>query len=204
MSLDDWHLVFVFICLVLVLTAFSPVVMAYLRMKGEPFLAIAVLGEKEIAEHYFPGDDPDIDVEEEVHWTIYLYNHMGKALYVAVRVKLLNSTMLDPSSTTFNQSPSPIVYEVRRTLLNNETWLYPFNWSLIKVSLDGNSTIIEGLMINGEPIQTKVSAKNGYNFRMVFETWIYDETLKDFIFGFVSKEHSDCFWNQIWFNVTHA
>jgi hypothetical protein len=202
MSLDDWHLVFVSVCLVFVLGACAPVAMAYLPRSGEPFMALAVLGEKGMAEKYYPGDDPSIEVGEEVHWTLYLYNHMGEARYVAVRVKLLNSTMLAPNSTSCSPSPAPVVYEVRRVLLDNETWLYPLDWSLLNVSWDSESIMIDGLMINGRPFQTGVEAVHGYNFRVVLELWGYEESSEGFIFGWASDGESRCVWNQIWFNTT--
>ena len=139
MSLEDWHLVFVSVCMVLVLAACTPVVMAYLPRRGEPFMALAVLGEEGMAEKYYPGDDPDIELGEEVRWTLYLYNHMGEARYVAVRVKLLNSTMLAPNSTSCSPSPAPVVYDVRRVLLDNETGFYPFSWSVEEIEVVGES-----------------------------------------------------------------
>lgn len=204
MSLDDWHLIFVSACLILALTSLAPLVMAYLPGREEPFFALAVLGEEGMAELYYPGDAPNIEVGEEAHWILYLYNHMGEAQYVAVRAKLLNSTVLAPNSTTLFQSPSPTIYETRRIIRDNETWLHPFDWSLLNVSRDGDSTIIEGLMINGEPFKTNVIGKNVYNFRLVFELWTYDEKSQDLIFGWVSNESYRCAWNQIWFNVTYA
>jgi hypothetical protein len=204
MSLDDWHLVYISVCLVLVLASFAPVVIAYLPRRGEPVMALAVLGEEGMAEKYYPGDDPSIEVGEEVHWTLYLYNHMGEARYVAVRVKLLNSTMSAPDSTSSTPSLAPVVYEVRRVILDNETWLYPLVWSLLKVGEYGDLVSIEGLMINGRIFQTGVEAVHGYNFRVVIELWVYDEASENFIFGWMSGPESSYAWNQIWFNVTSA
>jgi hypothetical protein len=202
MSLDDWHLVFVSVCLVLVLASFAPVVIAYLPRRREPFMALAVLGEEGMAEKYYPGNDSSIGVSEVVHWTLYLYNYMGEVRYVAVRVKLLNSTMLAPNSTSCSPSPAPVIYEVRRVLLDNETWLYPLDWSLLNVSWNSESIMIGGLMINGEPFQTDAEAVHGCNFRVVLELWGYEESSGGFIFGWASGEESHCAWNQIWFNTT--
>ena len=204
MSLDDWHLVFVSVCMVLVLAACVPVVMAYLPERNEPFMALAVLGDEGMAEKYYPGDDPNIEVGEEVRWTLYLYNHMGEARYVAVRVKLLNSTMLAPNSTSCTPSAAPVVYETRRVLLDNETLLYPLDWGLLEVGGEGDLVSIEGLMINGGSLQTGVEAVHGYNFRVVLELWVYEEASEDLTFGWASGEESRCAWNQIWFNVTSA
>jgi hypothetical protein len=201
MSLDDWHLAFVSVCMVLVLAACAPVAMAYLPRRGEPFMALAVLGEEGMAEHYYPGDDPDIDVGEKVSWTIYLYNHMGEAQYVAIRVKLLNSTMSAPNSSSCSPSPAAIVYEIRRVLLDNETWLYPFSWSIEDLSV-GELRQIERLSVNDDLIRTNVFAEEGYNFRFVLELWVYEGDLEDFRFGWSSGDESHCAWNQIWFNST--
>ena len=70
MNLDDWHLVFVSACLVVVLVVCAPVALAYLPRRGEPFMALALLGEEGMAEHYYPDDDPSIEVGEEVSWTV--------------------------------------------------------------------------------------------------------------------------------------
>ena len=202
MSLDDWRLVFVCVCLVLVLAACAPVVMAFLRIREEKFFALAVLGEEGMAEHYYPGDDPDIDVGEEAHWTIYLYNHMGEVQYVAVRVKLLNSTTLAPNSTSCIPSPAPVVYDVRRVIFDNETWLHLVTWSIKEVGLVGDFLNIYLLSMNGAYFETNVVARDGYNFRIVLELWVYDESLNDFQFGWNYDDEMHCAWNQVWFNVT--
>ena len=201
MSLDDWHLVFVSVCLVLVLAVCSPLAMAYLPRRGEPFFALAVLGEEGMAEHYYPGDDPLIEVGEEVRWTLYLYNHVGEAQYVAVRVKLLNSTMLAPNSTSCSPSPAPVVYEVRRVMMDNETWLYPFSWSIEDVEPVGDFLEIKQLSMNGGPIGTRSVAEGGSNYRFIIELWVYDEDFKDLQFGWRYGDELRCAWNQIWFNA---
>ena len=204
MSLDDWYLVFVSVCLVLVLAVCSPLVMAYLPRRGEPFFALAVLGEEGMAEHYYPGDDPLIEVGEEVRWTLYLYNHVGEAQYVAVRVKLLNSTMLAPNSTSCSPSPVPVVYEVRRVMMDNETWLYPFSWSIEDVEPVGDFLEIKQLSMNGGSIGTRAVSEGGSNFRFIIELWVHDEDFEDFRFDWRYGDELRCAWNQVWFNATSA
>jgi len=201
MSLDDWYLVFVSVCLVLVLVACAPVAVALLPSREESFFALAVLGEEGMAELYYPGDDPQIEVGEEVHWTIYVNNQMGEVQYVAVRVKLLNSIELAPNSTSFSPSPSPVIYEVRRVLLDNETLLYPFSWSIENVEPVDDFLEITQLSMNGGSVGTRVIAEGGSNYRFIIELWVYDDDFKDLRFGWRYGDGLRCAWNQVWFNA---
>jgi hypothetical protein len=204
MNLDDWRLVFVSVCLVLVLGVFGPFVMAYFPRGEERFFALAVLGEEGMAEKYYPDDDSNVSVGEDVHWTLYLYNHMGEVSYVAVRVKLLNSTMTAPNSTAYVPSPAPTVYEIKNVLSNNETWLCPFSWSIEEVGRFEDFVGVNRLSVNGDLIETDVFSEDGLDFRFVFELWVFDENSDDFRFGWSYSDESRCVWNQLWFNATQV
>jgi len=202
MSLDDWRLVFVSVMLILMMGVFGPIAMAYLPRGQEKFLALAVLGEEGMAEKYYPGDDPNIGVGENVNWTLYIYNHMGEAQYVAVRVKLLNSTILPPNSADCVPSSAPVVYEIRDVLLNNETRLHVFSWSIEEAGRFGDSVGISLLSVNGDLVEAEFYSMDGYNFRLVFELWVFDDKLDDFRFGWSYGDEPRCVWNQLWFNMT--
>jgi len=202
MNLDDYRIVFVLISFFLIICACVPLVTALLPTKEDPFLAVAVLGENKKAESYYPSDDPHIEVGEKVHWFIYLHNHMGELKYVALRVKLANSTFLTTNSISCNPNPAPIIYEVRRILLNNETWLYPFTWSIQSVESYESYLGIRRLTINDRNIETWVIAKENNNYRIIFELWVYDENIDDFQFGWRYRDEMRCALNQIWFYIT--
>ena len=202
MNLEDWHLVFVSFCLVLVLIACVPLVLKILPSREEYFFALAVLGENRKAEGYYPKNDPRIEVGEEVRWNIYLYNHMGEAQYVSVKVKLLNSTISAPNSTSIEPSSTEAIYEIRRIVLKNETWLYPFSWSIEDLDLQNNYVEIKHLKINTNIIEASSIAQVGTNYRLILELWVYDENIKDFRFGWINEGELYCAWNQIWFNAT--
>jgi hypothetical protein len=202
MRLDEWHLVFILITLMLVGAACTPLITSYLFRTGEPFLALALLGEEGMAEHYYPQNDPNIAVGDVVQWTLYLYNHVGEAQYVAVRVKLLNASMLAPNATSCTPSPALVVYEARRVVVDNETWLYPVSWSIGRVEQDGAFTKITRLRVNEGDFETDVIAIGGYNYRLIFELLVFDEDLKALQFGWSSGDELYCAWNQVWFNAT--
>ncbi|MFX0132470.1 MAG: hypothetical protein ACFFDN_02365 [Candidatus Hodarchaeota archaeon] len=113
----------------------------------------------------------------------------------------MNSTILAPDSVSNNPSPAPVVYEVRRVLLNNETLFYPFSWSIEDVESVGNFLEIKLITVNGVPIRTQAIAEGGSNFRFILELWVYDEGFEDFRFGWRYGNEMHYAWNQIWFNV---
>lgn len=204
MSLDDWHLVFVSVCFILILVAFIPLAKVLITSKYEPFFALALLGEEGMAEHYYPGDDSSIEVGEVVGWSVYLYNHIGETRYVAIRVKLLNSSMLAPNASSCSPAIAPVVYEVRRVMMHNQTWLSPLNWSILKIERVGDFLDVISFSINGNTIDTHVVALYGSNYRLVVELWVYDEVYDDFQFGWSTTGEVQCVWNQVWFNVTSS
>ena len=177
--------------------------MTYMQRKEEAFLSLAVLGEEGMAEHYYPDEDVSIKVGEQVSWTIYVNNRIGEAQYVAVKVKLLNYSILSPNSTLCIHCTAPVVYEFRRVLLDNETWHFPFNWSIRNVEWVGDNLSIKSFSLNGDLINTNIVALHGYNYRFVLELWTFDEKIGDFKFGWrYDDEDFYCAWNQVWFNVT--
>jgi hypothetical protein len=188
--------------MVLVFAACVPVVIALLPRREESFLELAVLGEEGMAEHYYPDDIPQIEVGEKIRWNVYLYNYMGETKYIAVRVKLLNSTILAPNSTLCSPSPAPVVYEVRRVMMHNQTWLFPFSWSILKVDRVGDFLDVSSFLANDDSIDTHVVALYGFNYRIVLELWVYEEELGDFRFGWGHGDEARCVWNQVWFNIT--
>jgi hypothetical protein len=205
MSLDGWRrgLIYAVIISLLSLVAviYAPLVLARLS-RDEPFFALGVLGKEGKAGHYYPGDDPNIEVGEPVDWVIYLYNHMGGPRYVALRFKLLNSTMPPPEAEGGAPSRAPVFFEVRRVIANNETILLPFSWSIEGAQVIGDSTVIRRLSAMGETYETYAVAREGRDFRVVIELWIYDERTGDFEFGWSHGGESHGPWVQIWFNAT--
>ncbi|MFX0210620.1 MAG: hypothetical protein ACFFDT_31865, partial [Candidatus Hodarchaeota archaeon] len=151
-----------------------------------------------------PGDNEDIGIGELVQWNVYLDNQMGEVQYVAVRMKILNSSMPSPNSTSCIPSTSPVVYEERRTLLVDEAWLFPLNWTINSIEQDDDFIVIEGISVNNRDISVHAVSNNGINYRFIFELWVYDDELGGFRFGWDSRDESHCAWTQVWFNVPLA
>ncbi len=170
---------------------------------SEQFFAMWILGSEGMAEHYYPGDDPNLRVGEEVNWTLGIYNHMGSLQYVVVHVKLLNSTTASPDEVKGTPSPVPQIMEFTRVLADNETWSTPFNWKIENLALRGRSLVLTGLSINRNHLTGDfVAAVSGFNYRFVFELWFYDLGSNDLAFSWDAGGAKHSVWTQIWFNAT--
>jgi len=201
LNLENYRTLFVSVSLILILVASAPVIGMFLPREEEPFFALALLGVGGMADQYYPDGDPNIGVGVPVRWHLYLYNHMGGAQYVAVRVKLLNSTLPGPDSALYRPSPVPAFFELRRVLVNNETWISLFFWRVSGADYRDMVAITQ-LVVNNVTLSLDARALRGYNFRLVFELWVYDDASGGFGFGWRSGQEYRCAWNQIWFNVT--
>lgn len=202
MNLEEYHILFVVGTLILILAAAAPVIGMVMPRSVEPFFAMGVLGENGMAEHYYPDDNSNIRVGSLVRWHVGVYNHMGSIQYVAVRFKILNSTLPGPDSSSCVPSSVPAFLEFRQILASNETWWFPFYWSISKTRYLGDVVTITELVVNNVTLGLAAHAVSGFNFRMVFELWVYDEASQGFVFAWKSGGDNKCVWTQIWFNVT--
>lgn len=170
---------------------------------SEPFFAMWILGSGGLAEHYYPRDDPNLMIGEDVNWTLGVYNHMGSIQYVVVRVKLLNSTLASPDELTGTPSPVSSILEYTRVLVDNETWSIPFLWKILNLTTTGERVAITGLLVNQYAIGGVVAtAVSGFNYRFVFELWFYDPAKDDLSYSWRTGDSIHCVWTQIWFNAT--
>jgi len=170
---------------------------------SEQFFAMWILGSEGLAEHYYPRDDPNLVVGEQLNWTLGVYNHMGSLQYVVIRAKLLNSTLAPPDELTGTPSPVPPIVEFSRVMLENETWSVPFPWRISSISRRGEALLITELSVGKAVLKGELAtAVSGINYRFIFELWFYDQTVDDFTFAWKTKDTPHAVWTQIWFNAT--
>jgi hypothetical protein len=169
----------------------------------EQFFQFYVLGANHLAADYYPQSNSNIRLSEKVEWYIGVTDLMGNVQLVSIRVKLGNETISPPNDTGGLPSPAPLVTEFMRFIQNNETWELPFAWLISNfLSIDGSTRILE-LQINNQtfPVQG-LWARNGYNFRLIFELWTWDVNTAQFQFGWHSATERRVAWLQLWFNAT--
>jgi len=180
--------------------------LAYVSVTPRPreqFFQIYVLGETGKAERYYPNNNPNIPSGKAVKWYLGTTNFMGSVQYVVIKVKLGNSTIKAPDDINYTPSPAPVLLQFKRVLMNNETWEFPFIWTIQKIDAHDNVISPTMLEINGVAVRnSQVRASKGYNFRVVFELWTFDPESVGFVFGWRTGAERRVAWLQIWFNAT--
>lgn len=172
----------------------------------DEYFAFYTLGLGGLAERYFPSSTANILPGTALTWSVGVYNHMGILRMVKVRFKLLNLTMQGPDQVNGIPAQRDPFFEVTRLILSNETWILPVAWSVGNATIVGNFTEIHSLIFNKRVLTSNVeiSALHGYNFRIVIELWVYDDTTGAFGFQWAANGDERVAWNQLWFNMTQV
>ena len=169
--------------------------------KEEPFFALGLLGNEGLAEQYYPGTEPIIYVNSPIRWNIHIYNHMGKAQQIKIKIKLMESNIPSPNATTCTPSPIIEIYEIRKILQNNETLMIPYEWTIREVLKINNSLPFLLMDINEDTINIDMNLDKEKTLKMVFELWVYDKDIDDFTFGWTVRGETHCAWNHIYFDL---
>jgi len=168
----------------------------------ERFFQLYALGETKMTERYYPNNNTNIPIDMLVKWYLGTTNFMGSTQLAIIRAKLGNQTLTPPNETTVAPASLPTLIEFRRVLQNNENWEFSFNWKIENTTIVGNLTYLT-LNINGiETHIAEVGAKDGYNYRLIFELWTLDTESNDIIFGWKTSNERRAAWLQLWFNAT--
>lgn len=172
----------------------------------ERFISISTLGANMSTGEYYQADNSSIVPGHTVSWYLNVYNHAGESEYIAVRVKLLNSTERGPNDTSQTPSPTDHIYEFTQLVKANSSWTIPFDWTISKISfdVDSNRIAINNIVIGATTIEgLDVRGPQQHGFKMIFELWVYDSRIGKFVYQwpFGNDNSSRNAWNQIWFSV---
>jgi hypothetical protein len=114
--------------------------------------------------------------------------------------------MSAPDSQRQVPSAANAFMQIKHVLLKNETWIAPIRWSVTNATEARSIVTIFAIVFNSTVVteNLSVAAKNGYNFRMVIELWVYTPETQEFEFAWMSAGQLRSSWNQIWFNMTQT
>jgi uncharacterized membrane protein len=171
----------------------------------ERFFQFYVLGQHELAADYFPQNNTNLHIGSVVSWYVGVTNLMGNVQLVEIRVKLGNGTTAAPNDTSATPSSASELARFDRFLMNNETWELPFVWSITNATTTAGTTRVFTVQVNNKsyPI-SDWSAKNGYNFRLILELWVWQTNTSTLEFGWNNNGEHRTAWLQLWFNMTNV
>jgi hypothetical protein len=168
---------------------------------SEKFLSLTTLGSEGMVGLYYPNDNATMNVGDRAQWFLNVYNRMGEAELVAVRIKLLNATDVIPDDMNYLPSPVAHIYEAKKLLKSNETWVLPLSWGTNEVERRGGYYTLKGMKIGDAEVNGLEAKSKDGTFRIVSELWVYDPERKQFVYDWDSGADKRGVWNQIWFNV---
>jgi uncharacterized membrane protein len=169
----------------------------------ERFFQLYILGENHRIGNYYPGDDPNLHLGEDVKWYLGIVNNMGSVQYVMIKLKIGNRSMEPPNEEKTEPAQMPTVIEYRRFLSDNETFETPIQWTIMEAEEAHGVVKLTKLKINNETVLIQgVEADKGENFRFVLELWSYDPESRVFMFGWRNGGERKTAWLQLWFNIT--
>lgn len=174
---------------------------------SEKFFQLYVLGSTETAGNYYPNNSSSLQIGENVQWNLGLVNDMGSLQYVSIRVKLGgNQTIYSPNDTLAQPSPAPLITEFKHFILNNETWMVPFDWQIVNYTTTTTGQVsIHSLTIDNvtyvlgnSPVCPGI---NSCSFRLIFELWTWNVESNNFQVGWSNGDQQRIAWLQLWFNL---
>jgi hypothetical protein len=179
--------------------------LAYANLEDSPrdrFLTLSTFGGNNEAAEYYPREGGFVMANETLDWNVQVYNHMGGSEYVAIRIKLINSTQSGPDDRLHLASPVDHFYEARHLVPDDSTWTMPVSITIKELEIQGGNVTIDTIVINGEEItDLKISNEKERDFRFVIELWRHDVDSGNFIFTWPSGQESGSAWNQIQIRV---
>ncbi len=188
---------------ILLIVGFVYVVGLYWPRYEEYFFELGLLGSGMSAEGYFPNNDSAVYIGTPLSWFVYVHNHMGSDQEILIKVKLLNSTMIGPDDRQHEPGPYDSVVELPLSLSIDETELIPFSFSILDVAFD-NGTIIKAVIVNDDFIDVNVRDNPENRFRVVFELWIYDHSMNEYVYGWYSKGERYSASIYAWFSLKQS
>lgn len=197
MHIEEYKTLFFAGSLILMLVVMIPTFSLVIRIPSgsERFSELWLLGPEHRAENY----PFNVSVNEQYHLFVGVGNHLGSSSYYRVYVKFHNQTQQLPNSTTSEPSPLPPIHEFRFILSDGEAWETPLTFNIENVLFQQNFSLVQNISINGIvfPVNytsTWDSDRNGFNYQMFFELWLYNMTTNCF------QYHNR--FVGLWLNVT--
>lgn len=196
MNLKNIKQLIIIIFFILSIIPIISVIINSIPIKQDPFVAMALLDENGKAEQYYPNNI-NLTNGDPINFNLYVQNNMEKVIYIMIKIKIQDSGVKLPNSTSCKPSEAQTSYELRRILSNTEIWITPLSFEILDLDVQNEKYLINTIMINEEILNLNVTVNKNLNPRLIFEIWIYDDDFKHFSFSWQGLSEIKCAWNQL-------
>jgi hypothetical protein len=180
MNLNEYRVVFAVGSLILILLATVPTLNLVLSSPSgaEQFSEFWVLGPNHVMADY----PSNVEVNQTNRVFVGVRNHMDSTVHYMVYVKFRNQTQPLPDALNSMPSSLPPLYEYHAYVADEGTWEAPLDFSVLRASRVGNSTLVSDISINDVvfSVNSYATESSGFSYEIFFELWIYNTTSMSF------------------------
>jgi len=180
MNLNEYRMAFVVVSLILVLLATVPTLNLVLSSSSgaEQFSEFWILGPNHVMADY----PFNVQVNQTNRVFVGVRNHMDSTGHYMVYVKFRNQTQPLPDALNSVPSSLPPLYEYHAYVADEGTWEAPLDFSVLRASRVGNSTLVSDISINDVvfSVNSYATESHGFNYEIFLELWFYNTTSMSF------------------------
>jgi hypothetical protein len=180
MNLNEYRMAFAVGSLILILLVTVPTLNLVLSLPSgaEKFSEFWVLGPNHVLADY----PSNVQVNQPNRVFVGVRNHMDSTLHYMIYVKFRNQTQPLPDALNSMPSSLPPLYEYHAYVADGGTWEAPLDFSVLRASQVGNSTLVSDISLNDMvfSVNSYATENSGFSYEIFFELWIYNTTSMSF------------------------
>ena len=180
MNLNEYRMAFAVGSLILILLVTVPTLNLVLSSPSgaEQFSEFWVLGPNHVMADY----PSNVQVNQTNRVFVGVRNHMDSTLHYMIYVKFRNQTQPLPDALNSMPSSLPPLYEYHAYVADGGTWEAPLDFSVLRASRVGNSTLVSDISINDVvfSVNSYATESSGFSYEIFLELWIYNTTSMSF------------------------
>jgi hypothetical protein len=180
MNLNEYRMAFAVGSLILILLVTVPTLNLVLSSPSgaEKFSEFWVLGPNHVLADY----PSNVQVNQTNRVFVGVRNHMDSTLHYMIYVKFRNQTQPLPDALNSMPSSLPPLYEYHAYVADGGTWEAPLDFSVLRASRVGNSTLVSDISLNDMvfSVNSYATENSGFSYEIFFELWIYNTTSTSF------------------------
>jgi hypothetical protein len=195
LKLEHYRYIIIAVSLVLIVVIVSSAFTELFSFQSgtESFSDFWLLNHYQVAEGY----PFNLTVGEDYSFSVGVENNVGFLTYYKIVCKLRNPNQPSPDISNSEPSEVPPLQEYYFFIENKGQWINEVKFKILNAHSDVNSMLIENVAFDNvvysiNNLSLRTNNTGAFNYQLLFELWIYDESQSDF-------RYENVVW--LWFNV---